>query len=178
MCFSVSWNQSFTAEVISRNSRHKHCSKVREVDAVRATLVQELLSRSESTWYYWINQRCCCICWMIYKLIHFTPFRRSKTLLLCKSRGQAVQIPLWKLPEMGPPGGIPKPDDPREVWTGHLPASWRGEDRRAPCVDIVYECVSLRCLLQCINVKHTAGLKDRIKFKLLLYKNVSSQLLF
>ena len=53
----------------------------------------------------------------------FTPFRSSKTLLICKSRGQAVQIPLWKLPEMGSSGGIPEPDDPCEVWTGHLSTS-------------------------------------------------------
>jgi len=54
---------------------------------------------------------------------HYTLFRGSKTVLLCKSRGQAVQIPLWKLPEMGSSCGIPKPNDLCEVWAGYLPTS-------------------------------------------------------
>lgn len=57
-----------------------------------------------------------------FPLTFFTPFRGSKTLLLCKSRGQAVQVSLWKLPEVGSPRGTAEPDHPREVWPGHLPA--------------------------------------------------------
>lgn len=60
----------------------------------------------------------------------FTPFRGSKTLLLCKSRGQAVQVPLWKLPEVGASRGAAEPDHPRQVRTGHLPACWCGENGR------------------------------------------------
>lgn len=57
----------------------------------------------------------------------FTPSRGSKTLLLCKSRGQAVQVPLWKLPEVGSSRGAAEPDHSRQVRTGHLPACWCGE---------------------------------------------------